>query len=148
MRFLRFSADLKAPTDIIVKGFARVNRQASGRGGRGLLVHGQQLGSLVTLVHVDITASSYQDDRQGTGAGSTQSYCRRLRRCWWKNNNRRDRRDCPSVLLVSLSTSAGSRSLYADSDTAQRSRHFRAHRGMTGSVPLSPVVQRQPHERQ
>ena len=112
---LRF--DLKAPTDITVKGFlARVNRQAREEEDEDYSSTGNNSNHWLLGTRARHYGSLHQDDWQGTGA--------ELAACdhiavypvggWWKNNNRRDRRDLPVryALLVSLSTSAQGADLY------------------------------------
>ena len=112
---LRF--DLKAPTDITVKGFlARVNRQAREEEDEDYSSTGNNSDHWLLGTRARHYGSLHQDDWQGTGA--------ELAACdhiavypvggWWKNNNRRDRRDLPVryALLVSLSTSAQGADLY------------------------------------
>ena len=112
---LRF--DLKAPTDITVKGFlARVNRQAREEEDEDYSSTGNNSDHWLLGTQARHYGSLHQDDWQGTGA--------ELAACdhiavypvggWWKNNNRRDRRDLPVryALLVSLSTSAQGADLY------------------------------------
>ena len=112
---LRF--DLKAPTDITVKGFlARVNRQAREEEDEDYSSTDNNSNHWLLGTRARHYGSLHQDDWQGTGA--------ELAACdhiavypvggWWKNNNRRDRRDLPVryALLVSLSTSAQGADLY------------------------------------
>lgn len=112
---LRF--DLKAPTDITVKGFlARVNRQAREEEDEDYSSTGNNSDHWLLGTQARHYGSLHQDDWQGTGA--------ELAACdhiavypvggWWKNNNRRDRRDLPVryALLVSLSTSTQGADLY------------------------------------
>lgn len=112
---LRF--DLKAPTDITVKGFlARVNRQAREEEDEDYSSTGNNSDHWLLGTQARHYGSLHQDDWQGTGA--------ELAACdhiavypvggWWKNNNRRDRRDLPVryALLVSLNTSAQGADLY------------------------------------
>ena len=112
---LRF--DLKAPTDITVKGFlARVNRQAREEEDEDYSSTGNNSDHWLLGTRARHYGSLHQDDWQGTGA--------ELAACdhiavypvggWWKNNNRRDRRDLPVryALLVSLNTSAQGADLY------------------------------------
>ena len=112
---LRF--DLKAPTDITVKGFlARVNRQAREEEDEDYSSTDDNSNHWLLGTRARHYGSLHQDDWQGTGA--------ELAACdhiavypvggWWKNNNRRDRRDLPVryALLVSLSTSAQGADLY------------------------------------
>ena len=112
---LRF--DLKAPTDITVKGFlARVNRQAREEEDEDYSSTDSHSNHWLLGTRARHYGSLHQDEWQGTGA--------ELAACdhiavypvggWWKNNNRRDRRDLPVryALLVSLSTSAQGADLY------------------------------------
>ena len=112
---LRF--DLKAPTDINVKGFlARVNRQAREEEDEDYSSTDSHSNHWLLGTRARHYGSLHQDEWQGTGA--------ELAACdhiavypvggWWKNNNRRDRRDLPVryALLVSLSTSAQGADLY------------------------------------
>lgn len=112
---LRF--DLKAPTDITVKGFlARVNRQAREEEDEDYSSTGNNSDHWLLGTQARHYGSLHQDEWQGTGA--------ELAACdhiavypvggWWKNNNRRDRRDLPVryALLVSLSTSTQGADLY------------------------------------
>ena len=112
---LRF--DLKAPTDITVKGFlARVNRQAREEEDEDYSSTDNNSNHWLLGTRARHYGSLHQDDWQGTGA--------ELAACdhiavypvggWWKNNNRRDRRDLPVryALLVSLSTSTQGADLY------------------------------------
>ena len=112
---LRF--DLKAPTDINVKGFlARVNRQAREEEDEDYSSSENYSKHWLLGTRARHYGSLHQDEWQGTGA--------ELAACdhiavypvggWWKNNNRRDRRDLPVryALLVSLSTSAQGADLY------------------------------------
>ena len=112
---LRF--DLKAPTDINVKRFlARVNRQAQEEEDEDYSSSENYSKHWLLGTRARHYGSLHQDEWQGTGA--------ELAACdhiavypvggWWKNNNRRDRRDLPVryALLVSLSTSAQGADLY------------------------------------
>jgi len=112
---LRF--DLKAPTDINVKRFlARVNRQAQEEEDEAYSSTDSHSNHWLLGTRARHYGSLHQDEWQGTGA--------ELAACdhiavypvggWWKNNNRRDRRDLPVryALLVSLSTSAQGADLY------------------------------------
>ena len=112
---LRF--DLKAPTDINVKRFlARVNRQAQEEEDEDYSSTDSHSNHWLLGTRARHYGSLHQDEWQGTGA--------ELAACdhiavypvggWWKNNNRRDRRDLPVryALLVSLSTSAQGADLY------------------------------------
>ena len=112
---LRF--DLKAPTDINVKRFlARVNRQAQEEEDEDYSSSENYSKHWLLGTRARHYGSLHQDDWQGTGA--------ELAACdhiavypvggWWKNNNRRDRRDLPVryALLVSLNTSAQGADLY------------------------------------
>ncbi|OMG30300.1 hypothetical protein BKH35_03610 [Actinomyces naeslundii] len=112
---LRF--DLKAPTDINVKAFlARVNRQAREEEDEDYSFTDSHSNHWLLGTRARHYGSLHQDEWQGTGA--------ELAACdhiavypvggWWKNNNRRDRRDLPVryALLVSLSTSAQGADLY------------------------------------
>ena len=112
---LRF--DLKAPTDINVKGFlARVNRQAREEEDEDYSSSENYSKHWLLGTRARHYGSLHQDEWQGTGA--------ELAACdhiavypvggWWKNNNRRDRRDLPVryALLVSLSSSAQGADLY------------------------------------
>ena len=112
---LRF--DLKAPTDINVKRFlARVNRQAQEEEDEDYSSTDSHSNHWLLGTRARHYGSLHQDEWQGTGA--------ELAACdhiavypvggWWKNNNRRDRRDLPVryALLVSLSTSTQGADLY------------------------------------
>ena len=111
---LRF--DLKAPTDINVKGFlARVNRQAREEEDDDYSSESHSKHWLLGT-RARHYGSLHQDEWQGTGA--ELAACNHIAVYpvggWWKNNNRRDRRDLPVryALLVSLSTSAQGADLY------------------------------------
>ena len=112
---LRF--DLKAPTDINVKGFlARVNRQAREEEDGDYSSSESYSKHWLLGTQARHYGSLHQDEWQGSGA--------ELAACdhiavypvggWWKNNNRRDRRDLSVryALLVSLNTSAQGADLY------------------------------------
>ncbi|OLO43654.1 subtilisin family serine protease [Actinomyces oris] len=112
---LRF--DLKAPTDINVEGFlARVNRQAREEEDEDYSSTDSHSNHWLLGTRARHYGSLHQDEWQGTGA--------ELAACdhiavypvggWWKNNNRRDRRDLPVryALLVSLNTSTQGADLY------------------------------------
>ena len=112
---LRF--DLKAPTDINVKGFlARVNRQAREEEDEDYSSTDSHSNHWLLGTRARHYGSLHQDEWQGTGA--ELAACDRIAVYpvggWWKNNNRRDRRDLPVryALLVSLSTSAQGADLY------------------------------------
>ena len=112
---LRF--DLKAPTDINVKGFlARVNRQAREEEDEEYSPTDSHSNHWLLGTRARHYGSLHQDEWQGTGA--ELAACNHIAVYpvggWWKNNNRRDRRDLPVryALLVSLSTSAQGADLY------------------------------------
>ena len=112
---LRF--DLKAPTDINVKHFlARVNRQAQEEEDEDYSSTDSHSNHWLLGTRARHYGSLHQDEWPGTGA--ELAACDHITlypvRGWWKNNQRRDRRDLPVryALLVSLSTSTQGADLY------------------------------------
>ncbi|MBF0696339.1 S8 family peptidase [Actinomyces bowdenii] len=113
---LRF--DLQAPTDINVTDFlARVNRQArTEEDGSPASSSASHQNRWLLGTQARHCGSLHQDEWLGSGA--ELAACNHIAVYpvggWWKNNNRRDRRDLPVryALLVSLSTSAQGTDLY------------------------------------
>ena len=112
---LRF--DLQTPTEINVTDFLnRVNRQARAEEDEKPTSSASQQNRWLLGTQARHYGSLHQDEWLGSGA--ELAACNHIAVYpvggWWKNNNRRDRRDLPVryTLLVSLSTSAQGTDLY------------------------------------